>query len=364
MIQWTIFVFVSLMGFFLAVWILLKSRNMNVWISSYIRQKKLSSKDKRSVYVCLADHYEPYFGGVSQDQARELVNNWTVKYREVANRHSDSQGNPPQHTYFYPIEEYDEYVIDELKKLTQEGYGDVEIHLHHDDDTAENLEETLIDFKELLFEKHGLLRKDDSGNIAYGFIHGNWALDNSRPDGRWCGVNNEIDVLLRTNCVYDMTMPSAPSDTQTSTINSIYWAKDDGSPKSHDKGILASKGNWNDSDLLMVQGPLMLNWRNRKLGLIPRIESGELSGDAPPSLDRIKLWENAGISVKNQEDHIFIKIHTHGLQKANTEMFFDNNGFEILWTELESLYKNSDGYVLYYVTAWEMYKKISELIKD
>ncbi len=62
-------------------------------------------------------------------------------------------------------------------------------------DTADGLRTTLMDFVRVLHDDHGLLEKDATGRISNGLIHGNWALDNSRPDGRWCGVNNEISVL-------------------------------------------------------------------------------------------------------------------------------------------------------------------------
>ncbi|MBK8740376.1 MAG: hypothetical protein IPM02_13005 [Betaproteobacteria bacterium] len=72
----------------------------------------------------------------------------------------------------------------------------------------------------------------------FAFIHGNWCLDNSRRDGRWCGVNNELRVLGELGCYADFTLPSAPSDTQTRKINSIYYANDDSThPKSHDDGV-------------------------------------------------------------------------------------------------------------------------------
>ena len=234
--------------------------------------------------------------------------------------------------------------------------------MHHDNDTADNLEKTLNDFKELLYKKHDLLRTDSQGNIVYGFIHGNWALDNSRPDGRWCGVDNELEVLLKTGCVYDMTMPSAPSDTQTKIINSIYFAHDDGKCKSHNTGRKLSVDNWSDGDeLLLIQGPLTLNWRNRKLGLIPRIEAGELSGDAPPTEERVKLWESCHVSIKGADNNIFIKLHTHGLEDQNSEMFFEKNGFDILWSALEKQFRDKEGCSLNYVTAWEMYEKIKQL---
>ncbi|MDQ1363706.1 MAG: hypothetical protein QG652_1568 [Pseudomonadota bacterium] len=347
------------------LWMLLKSRNMHIWIIAYIIDKLSPSRakpGKKHIYFCVADHYEPYFRKADQATARKLVDDWAEKYKQVANKHHDSSGRPPQHSYFYPVEEYDEYVLDKLKVLCSEGYGDVDIHLHHDNDTADNLRQTLNDFKQLLHSKHGLMRKNERGEIVYGFIHGNWALDNSRPDGRWCGVDNELDILIETGCVYDMTMPSAPSDTQTSIINRIYFAKEDGKAKSHNHGTVATVGNWLSDQLLMIQGPLGLNWTSRKLGIMPKIDAGELSCDAPPAADRLAIWENAGVSVSGAENHIFIRLYTHGLQAKNMTMFYEQGGFDKLWTLLEQRYCDSADYSLHYVTAWEMYGLARSLI--
>jgi hypothetical protein len=346
-------------------WLILKSKNMQIWFLSYLKQQLASQKNiskTKHIYVCLADHYEPYLDQVDQTKAHARVQRWVNEYPKIAKMHSDSNGRPPQHSYFYPEEEYDEWVMQQIKSLCEQDLGDLDIHLHHDNDTAENLHETLVRFKTLLHEKHGFLRKDSKGEIVFGFIHGNWALDNSRPDGKWCGVNNEIEVLINSGCVFDMTMPSAPSDTQTSTINSIYFAKDDGCAKSHDKGRPLEKGDWSqDDELLMIQGPLSLDWQNRKFGIVPRIEAGEISYDAPPRKQRIMLWEDCAVTIKGAEEHVFIKLHTHGLDDLNSDMFFDLNGFETLWSELEARYKDQKGYQLHYVTAWEMYKKIEGL---
>jgi hypothetical protein len=361
-----VYILTLLFLFIAVIWIILKSRNMHLWILTYIKQSftKKHPKNHKHVYFCLADHYEPYFGSAEQDVARARVKRWVDGYKSVVSGHTDSNGRHPQHTYFYPEEEYDEWVLNELKSLCDSGLGDVEIHLHHDNDTADNLTQTLNGFKELLHDKHHLLRKNKEGEIVYGFIHGNWALDNSRPDGRWCGIDNEIDVLIDTGCAYDMTMPSAPSDTQTSTINSIYFAEEDGCAKSHNTGRRATTNSVSASDreLLMIQGALALNWKSRKFGIIPRIESSELSYDAPPTKYRAKLWFDASVCVKGAEDHVFIKLHTHGLQDQNMDMFFDEKGFNNLWSSLESLYKDVDNCSLHYVTAWEMYEKAEQLI--
>ena len=218
------------------------------------------------VLFTICDHYEPYWNNVNSQDAYRRVNTWVEKYQRIASEHSDCLGSHPKHCFFYPEEEYKRDLMEMIAEICRNGFGEVEIHLHHDNDTADNLRKTLIDFKNRLYCDHGLLSTEkNSSDVRYGFIHGNWALDNSRPDGRWCGVNNEIDVLLETGCYADFTMPSAPDITQTSTVNSIYYAVDDpNKPKSHDTGVLARAGDSNTAALLCLQGPLALNFKSRK----------------------------------------------------------------------------------------------------
>src|SRR5207253_2080398 len=126
----------------------------------------------------------------------------------------------------------------------------------------------------------------------------NWALDNARSDGRWCGVNNELDVLRETGCYADFTLPSAPSETQTRKINSVYWVVDDPSrPKSHDWGADVTAAPPPADSLLMIQGPLVLDWRRRKWGVVPRIENACLQRNQPPTIDRLDLWLRAAVRV-------------------------------------------------------------------
>ena len=347
---------------------LVRSRNMQYWLGSYLRWKwsQLFSRrpPPRHVYFCFADHYEPYGGGADKTRARERVKRWTEQYPLIAARHQDSFGNHPKHTFFYPAEEYDPELIDQIQKLCAKVMGDVEVHLHHDNDTAENFRRVISQYATTLHERHGLLRKDPTtGKTIYCFIHGNWALDNSRPDGRWCGVDNEIDILVETGCYADMTMPSAPSDTQTRKINSIYFSRGrPGQRKSHDTGRDVHVGGWGEpGELLLIQGPLTLNWKEAKFGFIPKIESAELSYDAPPTPYRVRLWGQCDIRIKGAEEHVFIKVHTHGATEKSMQMLFAENGFEHLWSELERQYRRDDGGTLRYVTAWEMYGKLREL---
>ena len=165
----------------------------------------------RHVFLCVADHYEPDWGQAVDSKRMERVMRWVRDYPRSIAGFADSLGRPPQHTFFFPLEEYRPRLLEKLAVLVHGGYGEVEVHLHHDRDTSENLRARLEWFKRELHDRHGLLQRDATGQIRYGFIHGNWALDNSRCDGRWCGVNDELSILRETGCYADFTMPSAPA---------------------------------------------------------------------------------------------------------------------------------------------------------
>jgi len=302
-------------------------KNIHQWIGPYLKQR-LTPKPRIDgpidVYFSLMDHFEPYWLGVDKKTADGRVETWCRNYPLMARRHKDSAGRPPQHTYFYPEEEYDADALDQVGLLCRQGMGDVEIHLHHDNDTAAGLTEKIERFKKLLFEKHGFLKKNPkTGQVEYAFIHGNWALDNSAPGGVDCGVNNELTILKETGCYADFTMPSAPHPTQTKKINSIYFAAGDPDrPKSHNIGVDVKVGHWDEAAFLLIQGPLALNWSNRKWGFLPRIENAEITSENPPTAERVSLWGRVGIHVKGHPQAIFIKTHTHGLQEKNLAAFF------------------------------------------
>ncbi|MEM8668789.1 MAG: hypothetical protein AAGG48_14815 [Planctomycetota bacterium] len=304
------------------------------------------------VFLCIADHFEPDWNAADRDTQFSRIDRWVNGFPVLANESGDSRGRPPQHTFFYPIETYDPVYVDRLMPLIRDGYGDVEVHLHHDNDTAESLRERLLRSVQQLHDRHGLFSRDEKGMLRYGFIHGNWALDNSHPDGCWCGVNNELTVLMQTGCYADFTMPAAPHAAQTRTINQVYYAVDDPQrPKSHDTGVQAQVGCTPPADsLLMIQGPLLLSHSNR--GWRPSIENGNLIPTQPPDPSRLDDWLRAGVGVSGQSDWVFIKLHTHGAKPGNTDMLLG----ESMMRFHEALRSTADrrGFKYFYVTAKEM----------
>ena len=136
----------------------------------------LRSVDQTSlrVFIAVCDHYEPMWAAAGRDLQRERVARWLLEYPESVAGIHDSAGRPPQHTFFYPEEEYEPEYLDQLAKLCQAGYGNVEVHLHHDGDTSAALCEKLERYIDHLHHRHGLLHRPAKGRITYGFIHGNW----------------------------------------------------------------------------------------------------------------------------------------------------------------------------------------------
>jgi hypothetical protein len=352
--------FLTLVVCFLAGLVLfaIRQRNMHYWIKSYYfpseRAEPIVDDQPVHVFLAICDHWEPEGEGASKALALERVHRWTTSYPEAFSRFRDGNGRPPQHTFFFPQEEYRPEYMDLLAKLCSKGFGDVEIHIHHDGDSAAQLQDKLEIFRDTLVHRHGLLRRDPlTDKIAYGFVHGNWALCNSRPDGRWCGVDRELAVLKATGCYADFTLPSAPSPCQTRTINSIYYAKDiAGQRKSHDVGVRARVGQPSPADhLLMIQGPLALDWHGRRL--LPRIENGDLTAGRPPTLDRMQRWMNVGVHVAGRPNWKFVKLHTHGCEGRNLEMLLGPQ-MQAFHSDLARIKSINPMVKLHYVTAWEM----------
>ncbi|QEH37840.1 hypothetical protein OJF2_64320 [Aquisphaera giovannonii] len=340
-------------------WRALRARAMDLWLPSYLCQalRGRGPKPGQSVHLllCIADHFEPGHGSVSHDVAAGRVRAWIESYPKLFEAFRDSDGRPPRHTFFYPLEMYEGSEVEALATLCHQGYGEVEVHLHHDDEDAEGLRARLAAYKELLAARHGLLARDrDTGDIRYGFIHGNWALDNSHPDGRHCGVDNELDILRETGCYADFTMPAAPDPPQTRTINSIYYAIDDPvSPKSHDRGIAVGAAPAPERSLLMIQGPLLLDWRRRKWGLFPRVENGCLQGNQPAHIDRLPAWLKAGVQVPGRPDWFFVKLHTHGAPECNQRVLL-GEAMVRFHRSLADLSRRDSKFHFHYVTAREM----------
>jgi len=336
-------------------------KNIHIWINSYAKQRiKAKPQIERGtpidVIFCMVDHFEPIQQGSTAEVERQRINSWLEGYPELASKHKDSNGRPPQHTWFYPGEAYAPEYIEALAELCRKGYGEIELHHHHHNETSDGLRNSLLDCLQE-FADHGACKisGNDSAGYAYGFIHGNMALDNSRFDDKWCGVNDEITILKETGCYADFSYPTAPCVSQTKKINSIYYAEDDpNKPKSHNTGIDVATGKMPSGDLMIIQGPLALSWRKRKFGILPTIDNAEVHCNTPGSPDRIDRWIRQHIHVKGIPNWIFVKVSCHGAEDQNYDVLLGQQA-DAMYSYLEKHYRDRQGYRLHYVTAREFF---------
>ena len=316
------------------------------------------------VFVCVADHFEPFWLDATRDVALARVRRWLDDYPRAMDGIRDNGGNAPRHTFFYPQEEYDAECIDMLAELARRGLADVEVHLHHDHDTAAGLRSKLDEFTDVLHRRHGLLRLDArTQRPAFAFIHGNWTLDNSDPRGRYCGVNGELRVLKEAGCYADFTYPSAPHPTQPPVMNTIYYATDDPSrSRAHWRGTDATYGRASNGTLLLVTGPLCVNWRRRHR-LMPTIENGDITDLNPAVSSRVDAWIRTGVHVRGFPRWRFVKAYTHGSQEPNADLLLSNKpgSLSSMYRDLLARYNDGQNYVVHFSTPWEMVGAIRAL---
>lgn len=333
--------------------------NSQIWGPSYLRQRFRQITQRavpplQRIWVTIADHHEPRWRRADLSTAQSRVALWRTAWPAIARRcKPDAVGNAPRYTFFFPEEEYHPTLIEPLAEMVREGIADVEVHIHHDGEGRQNFIDRISNFCSVLDGEHGLLRKRD-GKLTFGFIHGNWALDNSRPDGRWCGLNNEIRILRDLGCYADFTMPSGDSPTQARLVNTIYYCN--GEPdkrKSYDQGNPVTPGGGVEGDLLMISGPLGMRWRDRWL---PRLETGELRYGNVATPYRVRRWVELAPRIGADS---FIKLFTHGAQERNSSALLRGvleSAFNLLVEEAERR-----GCAVHFVSAWEMYLAIDAI---
>ena len=332
---------------------------LDIWLLPYLSREREAGRARcTDLMLAVCDHFEP-FHKADKEKALLRVADWKEGLARFGEMFHDSDGVGPRQSFFYPIEQYDSDVVEAIAGICRESGSEMEVHLHHDNDSPEGLEEALREGVRR-FQEHGCLGRDGEGKPVFGFIHGNWALDHSHPQGKHCGVSNELAVLKAAGCYADFTMPSAPDPTQTKILNSIYYAAAGEEPKSHDRGTSVSAGDGGTSGLresadhlLMVQGPLGLNWRRRKWGLLPRVENADLTGANPPSESRLKLWIELGIHVGGRPEWRFAKLHTHGALERNSSALL-GEPMESFHRGLVEGLSQEEGCRVHYVNAREM----------
>ena len=340
----------------------LGQKELHLWVGAWLKDRARKAvlrrrEGTRHLLFAICDHYEPLHGGADYATGKARVDAWRTRYPALARAFRDADGRPPRHSYFFPGEQYDARFIEPLAEMCALGMGEVEVHLHHDGDTRETLrerlEKTLADLN-----RHGVLAKTRvDAKPAWAFIHGNWCLANARRDGRWCGVDDEMDLLWELGCYADLTFPSAPDESQPGIVNSIYYPRGDVSRRrAYEDGAPIRVGTPRQDRLLLIEGPIALARRRSPSASASaiRIESSALDRSDPPTAARLATWVEQEVTVGGRPEWVFVKLHTHGAPEKNAEILLGDTMMRF-HEELARAHDDGEKWKLHYVTAREMF---------
>lgn len=342
---------------------IIDKKELRHWLPAYLFQilrpkEVFASGLPIHLMFCVVDHFEPFNGNAGSRKAEYRVKIWKEKYPEMADKFLDADNQKPRHSWFYPPH-HDLRFLKELSELCKSGYGEIEMHLHHNriqpfPDNSTTLKEKIMKCIED-YSKYGIFCLPD-GTRKFAFIHGDWSLANSRGKD-YCGVNNELDILSECGCYADFTFPSLGA-AQPSLINKAYYSSNNPSiPKSYNKGEEVVANKIINNRLLLVQGILGLRRDKNKRNLFPAIESSNIDNTDHLNEERIDYLVANAVRVKGRSNWIFIKLHTHGARNADYGHPFAMP-VERAHEHLRDKYNDRKNYFLHYVSAREMYNII------
>jgi hypothetical protein len=320
-----------------------------IWMPTYLPRQwsrhhlEHSKHENVHVMVLFVDHFEP-----SRREGRlgvEKVRTWCERYEAIARSHKDSDGVHPKHSWFYRYDYPSYECVNILSQSAHKGFGEIEFHLHHGHDTPDSFAQKLHDGVAWFNQVGAMISAEDGLQRRFGYIAGNWALDNGRRDASMSGVNTELVILGKAGCYADFTFPAFGTNAQPRKVNSIYYSKDTPKPKSYNTGIDVAVGKTPSGDLMIFEGPLYVDWEK---GFI---DYAALESYAPYFPKRLDYWLDANIHVLGRPNWIFIKLHTHGMQSAD---YLFEHQLSRLFSDLEDRF-TQDFFRLHYVTAREAY---------
>lgn len=306
------------------------------------------------IYVAFCDYFKPFAGHASQEIAEHRVVTWYKEYSRIAKTHTDSEGRNPVHTFFFPEEDYNPLLIDTLSRMVKDGIADIEISLQNNTDSIQTFRRKLEEFRDVLFHHHGLLRKNSTDKITFGYIRNRLSRHNTLINSNF---ENELTALIDTGCYADFSNYSNTEIISISHKDCRNQCIAPDSPASPD----AANRRWYENQLPFFCNNEIYNWKSRIWGLFPKYERGEISAHFPFHPSRVDLWLRSGIRIANAPDHVFIKLNSCGCMDQSIRYLLGENGLVQMWQHFEERCIGNN-FVLHYVSAWDFYLKISELL--
>lgn len=344
-----LYLLIPLLILFGLITLYVKKKRIDRWLLSYLKGLLWRPKNRgkpTDIMFIFVDHFE-------LNGKKDRLNAWTSGYPKIASQHRDADGRPPCHSFFYALDLMHEEELIAMQPVIEQGFGEFELHWHHDHETESSFTQKL-DEAMALFHKHGYMRPYKENQFAcFSFIHGNWSLANSRGDD-FCGLNNELEVLKAKGCYADFTFPALFSEAQPEVINNIYYCQQLDQPSCYFNGRDAQVNQTQaEGEFMIFQGPMTINWLDWRHKWHPKIEDGDIN--KYPNHDdpkRIDAWIRQGIHVKGRPEWQFVKVFCHGAQDHQSVVSYATDR---MFSYLETHYNDGEKYRLHYVSAREAY---------
>lgn len=322
------------------------------WAHHYLTAENpdrlIPDNEKHLIFV-MVDHYE-HGGPNDKQRGAEENDTWCDTFMEISDRHKDDYGNPFRYTWFYPFDHKNDAIMARLSKMAFLGYGETELHWHlgaKSDVNKQNFSaklEQAIDW----YQSFGALITAGDSETTFAYVAGVWDLDAGRGGADTHGITNQIQTLLDHGCYADFTFSTIGTPAQPSTVNSLYYVKDDpNEPKSYDTGQHSRVGQIVDQELLIFQGPTGISWNGY-------LEYGAIEDDPRFEEHRIPKWIDANIHVHGRPEWIFVKVYSHGAQSKHVVLDQD---MDKMLSSLRSETRKR-GIKLHFMTAREAFNVI------
>ena len=302
------------------------------------------------VMFIFVDHWEPGYGADALRKAKI----WYDDYGPMARKHVDADGCHPRHDWFCLYLEKEPLLV--LSKAVYDGLGEMDIHIHHgtsndnDRDNTMEMKNYVDQYRNYLNKLGACLTAEENPRVAFGFIHGMWALDNSRyyiDHYEYCGCNCEIDLLLSKGCYADFTFPAWGPMEPTLMTSKIFKTRDCNHPKSYNISTnikeLALGSPPLPDELVIFEGP----WNSTN------IDRNEM-----PTRNRMQSWVDYNVHVPEKPNWVFVKVYTHSAQNLDSPTGYSNlvgNTADQFYTDIENYFNDGINYMLHYCTAREAY---------
>jgi len=292
-------------------------RGFENWLPALRRKQRPieNALGTRHVMIAVCNRFEPS-QRAALDGKPALLENWRRDLSKLAHEFHDAHGIAPKHSFFLPAEEAEAAWIPELGELCRTTGNEIELTAPRPIESAERLRETIQRGKDSL-SRHGWLSCDKTGAVRYGFIQGAKASSSSR-------LVSHRAILRETGCYANFLPPEFADGVPPEFDNSLCYAydRDQKGRPSGLRRVRAEREPQSDIDdgVLLVPPPVTRDWNRKKFGLLPHLETSELSAAKPPSRDRLRLWLDCRITVEARPNWVFITLHTNGLEPENSRM--------------------------------------------